>query len=923
MSTALLSICLWIGASPAALPQEETPKPSPAVSPEAVTPPPLRLSSSTMDEYHLAMHLIDVRGKNEEGAEKLLALVDLPDVIAYPGQASWLLTQASRALTLAGKTEEAKQLLPGIRRGSQGTSFASAVQSQLSQFSPNQYGIDPSFLRYLLSTRHSNKTFGHLHQEFGRSLLPYFQFIVEDPNQEYDLGLRKNAAGSLYCLLNEETKDWFLPFILGADDITQKMLLSGVKSSGPGWSQSFIDEGAQRVAAGIASELARHFGKSNPARSLQILWDYLVWPNPSPELGDGVEWQKVLSTFESEFLNSSKEQIYEYSILLMREVYDQKERFLPTLNSFAHCEDAVTKEMVRWDYWHDGKGENLLAEWATSGDDQDLIRFSLINPYLNHKANDDANKEMQRWRRSFFPFDENPYRRPRFPSGGDVPESYLRIFESCSQSSHPLVRFQAASALAAYGQPSQAIRFLEDLGADSTWAVHLLNTWFGGSLDTEEVQLLLDLGIGTPVEQEVKNLIGKKGHGGITVPIWREYGLTIPAGGASDLIQELWLRQDVEGLAWIVMDSKWPSQYLGTPFNYLKNLSPSRALTVLESVPNEERDGLLLFFDNGDWMRMLQEEGPKVNLREHIEVLRAHIEFPLSANRGSNSLLTTVALEDMNLALEIVLDSPFQDVLARELVSARLDTRANSPALQEQFLQETISTFHAEDLSTKGTNLLHLCLVNDVPQVRLMRILWSRQGDSHGFDRKMIPFILRYPALRTAFHQDLANLLKEKQHITKISSGLEEEDAVTEFLDPLIELCQPSLSKEDLTIVLRVLGTVDDQRVIDTLLQFTSDSRVDVRNMAMSQLSSLQQSRELQQKWAAWANGQEETTALLALLEDLKDPDIEVRLGAVKALGLLGDPEALPVLVDLLRENNPIKHAAQEALDRMATTKKD
>jgi len=59
------------------------------------------------------------------------------------------------------------------------------------------------------------------------------------------------------------------------------------------------------------------------------------------------------------------------------------------------------------------------------------------------------------------------------------------------------------------------------------------------------------------------------------------------------------------------------------------------------------------------------------------------------------------------------------------------------------------------------------------------------------------------------------------------------------------------------------------------------------------------------------------------LLKDLEDPEMEVRLGAVKALGLLGDPEALPVLVDLLREDEPIKQAAKEALDRMGTAKKD
>lgn len=925
MSTILLSMSLWLGFLPAIPQQEEALPPPPSVMPEETSPPPLKLEQGTMEEYRLAMHLIDVRGKNAEGAEKLLSLVDRADVIAMPGQASWLMTQASRALTLAGKTEEAKKLLPGIRNGSRGTAFEGAVHSQLSRFGPNQYGIDSSFLKYLLSRGGDRgTTFQYLHSTFGRRLLPYFQYIVENPNQEYDLGLRKGAAGNLFCLLNKNMGDWFFQYLIRADDITQKMLISGLnRDLGQNRYLNFVDVEAQREAARLVIALAEHSSPEESWSPVQVLWNFLVWPKPSGEGGDGVVWKQALDKFEDEFISLPLEKMYEYSTILSSVVYAQEDRFLPTLRRLANSEVPEIRKAVRWSYWRKDQGVNLLSEWASGGDDRDLIQFSLMHPFIASNANDEASQAMQRWRRTFFPFDESPYNRQRRVQVRDVSESDFRLLESCSASSHPLVRFQAASALVAYRHTEQGIRFLENLGPDPTWALHLLNTWRGEDLSPEEVRLLLQHGIGTPIEQEVKNLISEKGREGITVQIWRDYGLEIVPGGVSNLLNDLRNAKDAEGLAWIVKESNWPETYLAGPFQYLKQINPARALATLEEISPDNRKELILRFEGRDWERTLEGNRDTGFLQEHLDILRASIAEAIAVLGHSNGLLPVVANADPDLALELILNSKSPSILAKELLSARVNIRANTFLLQKKFLEEIVPSLAVNDLPGMSANLLDLCLVTRVPHADLMRILWSRQGDNFAYDKKLISFILRDSDLRAAFHQELVSLLKEKQFISEIASGLEEEDAVSEFIDPLLEVGKPSLPKSDLARVLGVLGTVDDERVIDALLQFTSDSRADVRRMAMSRLSSLQQSRELQKKWSAWADGQEETSVLLALLEDLKDPDMTVRLGAVKALGLLGDPEALPVLVDLLREDNPIKHAAEEALERMSTPKSD
>ena len=55
-----------------------------------------------------------------------------------------------------------------------------------------------------------------------------------------------------------------------------------------------------------------------------------------------------------------------------------------------------------------------------------------------------------------------------------------------------------------------------------------------------------------------------------------------------------------------------------------------------------------------------------------------------------------------------------------------------------------------------------------------------------------------------------------------------------------------------------------------------------------------------------------------ALLSNLKDPDLEIRLVSIESLGTLGDKDALPALINLLRDEDPqIKAAARKALDRI------
>jgi len=928
MSTALLSICLWLGASPVALPQEETQIPSPVAVTEMVAPPALQVLSATLEEYRLAMHLIDVRGKNEEGAQKLLALVDRPDVIAMPGQASWLMTQASRALTLAGNAAEAKELLPGIRNGSRGTSFEDAVLSQLRLFGPEQFGISQTFLRFLLASwDDESQKFGQLRSRYGRALIPYFQYVIEDAQSEFGIDQRRQALREIFSMLDEFSDQWLVETLLEVDALTQSELLEGLNPRISGrYRYGFIDLKAQRGAATLASTLATHVLEQNKDADLPILLNYISWERPMGIHGDSNEWESVAQRVIKLCQNIPPSQASMPILHHLQYLFSSdQERYEPILREVVK---GTAGDWLKWGIGRQESGINLLREWSLHGTDLDRIRFTCINPSFNnqrlHESISISQREMELWRRSFVDFGEWPFIPFQKINPEKVKSEDIAALIQCRDSAHPLVRFQAASCLEYYGETEEAIKFLDELGPDPTWAKHLLRTW-RKTINDNLVHAILDRCIGTAVEAEARELVRREASGDISIATWKAYSLSLDTSGAGDLVNRLRANFDSEGLVWVILNSGWHLQDLATPFGYLSQVNPSRAISLLSEISEADREFLHNYLGSNHWDEAFRDSQDPDFLERFQFDLQGCMENSWQRYRNTAGLLSVVKKHDFPLALEIAIDLSDRQGIVLELISGGIPSGLNYPELQREVVKAAVAQFDHEQFSRNIEGILDLCRIGREVDEPAFQLVLDRVMESEWMPLywHVFSLLIGEESLRMELRSILVADLREGVRIGPICRRLIEVGAVEELREELLSLNPSTLDTNDLTALIDALGTIDSAEIHRFLLEQVNDSRRSIRVAASNALTQLQNTREVKARWAAWAEGQEQTTVLMALLKDLEDPEMEVRLGAVKALGLLGDPEALPVLVDLLREDEPIKQAAKEALDRMGTAKKD
>lgn len=932
MSTALLSICLWIGASPVALLQEETPKPSPTVSPEAVTPPPLQLSPSTMDEYHLAMHLIDVRGKNEEGAEKLLALVDLPDVIAYPGQAPWLLTQAARALTLAGKSEEAQNLMPGIRNGSRGTAFEDSIRAQLSAFGPKQYGINRAFLKYVLSHwKEEGDTIWAeqvpewvgLKREYGRALLPYLQYIIEDVNQEYGIQKRSFNIRDLVEMLDADSARWLIDYLTSQEEIEKAILMRGLNPGSGRSRRSFMDQLAQVEMATFILKLQSSGDNGDPKDRLQALLNYLSWGRPLHEDKDSEEWQE-LASIASELaagLPLESESLGPLDViagLYMKNPLRYEQILLASANGSAG-------NLQRWFLANPPSFNRLLREWSLNGTDADRIRYTCMNPFLWNgtlSGNAIPHLEMENWRRSFLDFGKPPYISWGNMSAEDIEPADVEALMACRESSHPLVRFQAASCLLAFGEAEKAFSFLEKIGPDPTWARYLLNSGSGPNSE-QALKNLLPFALEGPLQSEAKDYIRRYVSPWFSMEWWKALDIPWSNEDATQLLFKLRKEKDAESIQWVVEHPHPEQEVQRVAFQCYSFLDPLDAIALLES-SDFYTDDFYNLIGIEEWTAAKKESNDENYFQNNQFRL---VDF-LKSSRDNDKVAFAMAIMkyEPNFTFSILpsLDFSAQSLtnllVGREFQEGLARTTDGDNRLQLlKFLLESADIGHASTFEPA----LNLCVFNGVPNEEAFALAWNYSARNVHLRRAAIQFLAPFPELRKMIANEIPVLLEDGNYADAVCRSFIDAGAVQEIFPILQSLIEKNPGSQSLGDWLSALREVDNPESVGLLLSFVEDTRKNIRSAAASSLGQISANRASKAKWAAWGEDQEETTVLMALLKDLEDPEMEVRLGAVKALGLLGDPEALPVLVDLLREDEPIKQAAKEALDRMGTAKKD
>lgn len=136
---------------------------------------------------------------------------------------------------------------------------------------------------------------------------------------------------------------------------------------------------------------------------------------------------------------------------------------------------------------------------------------------------------------------------------------------------------------------------------------------------------------------------------------------------------------------------------------------------------------------------------------------------------------------------------------------------------------------------------------------------------------------------------------------------------------PYLAIARRALEDADSGVRMRaaqVFQTHLDVSSVDALLPLLRDRNDAVRKAAKSALDALRYAQEQESHWKQWASKRGQPSLAAALFEqaDEKQPD-EIRVVAIRSLGMVGDVEALPYLIDLMKsQNTKIAEAAKEAV---------
>jgi HEAT repeats len=146
------------------------------------------------------------------------------------------------------------------------------------------------------------------------------------------------------------------------------------------------------------------------------------------------------------------------------------------------------------------------------------------------------------------------------------------------------------------------------------------------------------------------------------------------------------------------------------------------------------------------------------------------------------------------------------------------------------------------------------------------------------------------------------------------------EELGTEAIPMILPGFQDSDSSTRLYLVQKAVQ-LPDERVIPALVECLLDSSKKVREAARANLDQLNAYFSEKKRWEGWTGDDE---------VDLKDPlgslgrqamkgeTVAKRVAAIRSLATLGDPKALPVLVELMTdENAEVAAAAVKALDKL------
>lgn len=883
--------------------------------------PALQLDESLQD-YRKAMHYIDVRGDYGKGVELLEGIALADDVLAVPGQASWVLAQTTRAFTLAGEGERVLKHLPRIRAGARGTQFEEPVNALLLTFSAQGAGLDPEFFSYFKLQLKEEYGPNRLIREYGRDLFPYLDHIIQSPS-DYSLGERLLAVNMMIPIMDQAHIVNMEGLLLEQDFFATKAL-SQFTTSNSNVSHTFVDEEARGATAEVLLNLSEDASFRNQKEILtgilRILnWrvTYLAESSSSPAVSALLS--RAIELIESGNLGKQDDALghlssgWDSPLGIWRE----------TALYFAQHENLELRELMRRELVKEKGAVSWIREWSASGELEDELRFCLqLHTGQLTNSRSSPTEPWNVWARQTlqqnFPLGFSEGREHRH----NVEDVDAVALSNLVNSEYPLIKFLAAYTFAyRKGNHEMAFSFLTNLGEDTTWASQFLDSIQERNPAINEVSLqyLLPLVNHPELGELVKSLLNKNGRKTITVQHWIEYDLNPTPNTISSIINRASDENDYEALLWIALHAEFDSEGMKYAASRLASDSTFVYLNAIDELELAGRRKALEKNEFHAWSRAISESGSGVlaGNEEHLETLI----FDLEEKEAASNLFSSVAAQDPHFAIAMAYRHR-EDPSAIELVfkdgAQRIPSSEAYAEESTEIILSLLQNGQIKELDRKERLLRDWISLSSELAPPTFDLLWKLENPSRAIAEYRIELTAKSPSLRSQFKSHMLKQLEDPKWTHRVCSAYRTEGATEEILDACLRNLQGDVSISNVKTLLSTISRVDDPRVIEALLLHLSDPRQGVPEAASEGLDYLRKLRTQKQEWEAWAAGNGAVSPIASLLGDLHDPNKEIRLAAIASLGTLRAQEALPALVHLLRESDDeIKKAARKALARI------
>lgn len=893
-------IALLLSLLPSSLPLADCQDPAPAAEPF------LQWNGETEDSYRRALHLWQVRGKPGEAADILLKLADTPEVTQVAGQASWVLVLAAQALAEADRRAEAFALIPGIERGARGSPLQDRVSSELSTLREtsgvSQQSLDPEFMETLVEILRTpvDKDRGDVDifrrvTSYRRAVLPYLLEIIRTrPGPDGQTVVSRSFEYGL-SMADREFVDALTEAIAGMSTLN---VLSTVIPHHP----VALDELAERERVRFWGLLALH-SEDDIVRLAKRALSQRAFESG---IVSAIETVKVM-------LQDQDPRLDEEFLWFRTDVVSPTDSRVLLLIELTRSTNPAVRACAM-DRLSKGEFLDLLAQAAASGNRADAVRYlaCLAAEYNSGLSVSDEIGEQPSLVR-ILRLEGLSGVQIRFNSA--APPDPASVHAKLAQSSFlsPLMtepHLRTLVALAAAGVRDEAA----------------FNMCYSGGVPDDEVAICLALQsrdqrfLPAAFKASLRSLVASYSAG--------EYGWSLLRSSAPEMVDGALVRSMRRDLR----ERKFSEfiNYMGRP-NQLEDLlalasdgvlSPqqipmalhhygwhqerwwtalAKIMEIIDRLPLNEKEQALRDLDENvarlpasaaDELR----SSDLVALLELLNGVERYKPFSYEFLVNNWSIIGASVVQEFGTTLDRlkwVIGRQNADPKMQDLVVYYLERGA--PISWFRFQYDDLAPFIPKD----SPELLHAA-----------RILLARPD--HESQRAALLALARGKELAPTLWQEIEPTWDDPQLATRAAIALQNAPDREALLSHMISAWSlPGLQER--ASLATLLAATADPRVAPLLLGAIADSDPKIAAAAQEGLERLKEIAEQRAFWESWQATGVGGSPTAALLRQIQSKNKEVRLSAIRALGALKAPEALPLLISLLEDPDPMVAAAARA----------